>query len=171
MDSQNQKKTTPKNQISLVKTDLQKIIDDYRESVKHRSFSGRNPELGKMIKCQVCLSRHRSSIICRQKFAVELKPPKNKEELTIKQVVGAAPFKKKRKNPHHSHKQLELLQRVIETFDDYNGVWPSTETKSREQVAMEVARRDARKQLKKKRQAKKNKKLAMQYESRRINRR
>ena len=41
------------------------------EEIKRRSFSGRHPELGKMIKCQVCQKRHRDSIKCEQKF-VEL---------------------------------------------------------------------------------------------------
>jgi hypothetical protein len=39
------------------------------EEIQGRSFSGRNPELGKMIKCQVCGLRHRErERKCEQKF-------------------------------------------------------------------------------------------------------
>jgi hypothetical protein len=47
--------------------ELQEAIDKYKEDFKDRSFSERNPELGKMIKCQVCLRRHRSSIVCKER--------------------------------------------------------------------------------------------------------
>lgn len=43
--------------------------DEVLAAIKGRSFSGRHPELGRMIKCQVCRNRHRESIKCKQKFA------------------------------------------------------------------------------------------------------
>jgi hypothetical protein len=88
-----------------------KVLADLRS----RSFSGRHPELGKMIKCQVCGRRHRAVEKCEQKFvelyieedietgekttvfATALQPGKKP---TLKQHIGAAAFKGKRLKPH-----------------------------------------------------------------------
>lgn len=54
--------------------------DQALAEIKNRSFSGRHPELGKMIKCQVCGLRHRKNErVCKQKFATgryDLRDPK-----------------------------------------------------------------------------------------------
>lgn len=52
--------------------DLSKAVEKFEESFHDRSFSGRNPELGKMIKCDGCGLRHRSSIIHERKFATDI---------------------------------------------------------------------------------------------------
>ena len=62
-----------------------------------RTFSGRHPELGKMVKCQICLTRHRAAQVCRQRFVTELVPPDGLTSLTKKQIHGAAAFAKKRR--------------------------------------------------------------------------
>jgi hypothetical protein len=107
------------------------------EQIRSRSFSERHPELGKMIKCQICSHRHRSSIKCEQKFkelyieedletgekttiyAVAAQPEGTEivgqisaEQPTQKQIVGAAMFKGKRLKPHINHKQLLFIERV-----------------------------------------------------------
>jgi hypothetical protein len=107
------------------------------EEIKRRSFSGRHPELGKMIKCQVCQKRHRSSVKCEQKF-VELwieedletgekttvyataAQPKGTEiphqisaqQPTLKQAIGAAALKGKRQKPHPNKRNLQLIEQV-----------------------------------------------------------
>src|SRR2546423_938656 len=57
----------------------QDVAETVLAEIRGRSFSGRHPELGRMIKCQVCRSRHRSSTQCEQKFATgryDLRDPK-----------------------------------------------------------------------------------------------
>lgn len=40
---------------------IQELAQKALIEIKHRSFSGRNPELGKMINCGRCSLRHRST--------------------------------------------------------------------------------------------------------------
>jgi hypothetical protein len=70
-----------------------KAIAKLREDIADRSFSGRNPQLGKMVKCQICRLRHRSSIVCKENVIVSTAQ-------TRKGVYGAAAFAKKRVHPH-----------------------------------------------------------------------
>lgn len=53
-------------------SDLAKAVEKFDSSFRDRSFSGRHPELGKMIKCD-CGHRHRSSIIHERVFATDIK--------------------------------------------------------------------------------------------------
>lgn len=98
--------------------ELQKLIDAELKVVHDRSFSGRHPELGKMIKCQVCGQRHRNSIVCKQVFKQlwvdedletgELSiqyatvPLPDQNQKSYKAVLGAASFKGKRIKPHNT---------------------------------------------------------------------
>jgi hypothetical protein len=102
-------------------------------AIRLRSYSERHPELGKMIKCQVCRSRHRSSQKCEQKFkqlwidedvetgefsiqyAIVPLPGQNG---TPKSIVGAAYFAKKRKNPHPSKRKLQFIELVRKLIPD-----------------------------------------------------
>jgi hypothetical protein len=108
--------------------------------VKSRPFSARNPELGRMIKCQVCGLRHRSVQKCEQKFTnragdfeyfheeeidgeVKLVPTlrtaiPHDEKPTMKQIVGAAATNKKRFHPHHSKIKLLFIERTRKVFDE-----------------------------------------------------
>jgi hypothetical protein len=86
----------------------QKAAESALSEIRDRSFSGRHPELGRMINCQFCGLRHRAhERLCEQKFAQkdgvvygELTPPEGLTNLTIKQVVGVKMFAKRRINPH-----------------------------------------------------------------------
>lgn len=107
------------------------------EEIKKRSFSGRNPEIGKMIKCQVCNHRHREVIKCEQKFVelwveedletgektviyatavqpkgTEVRGQISAEQPTMKQIVGALAFKTKRLNPHPNKRNLRYIELV-----------------------------------------------------------
>ena len=102
-------------------------------AIRLRSFSERHPELGKMINCAVCRSRHRSSQKCEQKFkqlwidedvetgefsiqyAIVPLPGQNG---TPKSIVGAAYFAKKRKNPHPSRRKLQFIELVRKLIPD-----------------------------------------------------
>jgi hypothetical protein len=43
--------------------------EEFKKSLKWRSFSGRHPELGPMIKCVVCKRRHRDNERCLVVYA------------------------------------------------------------------------------------------------------
>lgn len=79
------------------KVDVNKAVQDaiakLREDIADRSFSGRHPELGKMINCKICGLRHRSSIVCKENVIVSTAQ-------TRKGVYGSAAFAKKRVRPH-----------------------------------------------------------------------
>lgn len=106
---------------------LKAAVNAYRKRFEARSYSERHPELGRMLKCQICLTRHRSSKVCSQKFAVgthDTAPECEKKLLvasqtTIKGVWGALGFAKKRRNVHHSHRMLRLVQITQDLFPKY----------------------------------------------------
>jgi hypothetical protein len=78
----------------------QKAAEEALRAIQDRSFAGRNIHLGKMINCQFCGLRHRENERkCEQKVVTELKPPKGKDQLTVKQILGAARFNKKKIKP------------------------------------------------------------------------
>jgi len=92
------------------------------EEIRNRSFSGRHPELGKMLNCPVCDLRHRDSIKCQQKF-VELfieEDIETGEKTTTYAtagktrfgVVGAKAFKGRRLKPHLSKRKLQFVELV-----------------------------------------------------------
>ena len=160
-----------------VKANLDAAVASFLAEYKAKSFSGRHPELGKMVNCPICDLRHRSSVTCKQRFTIdpktketrELRPPDGLTGLTRFQVLGRKPFAGKRINPHYSKKRLQLVQRTIERFPLHNGLWPSTEGKTTELVAMEVARREARADLREQLVAARSVKQSTRHRSRRIN--
>lgn len=81
---------------------LKEAIAKFREDQKLKSFSSRHPELGKMIKCQICRTRHRSSQICIQTFA--------KDENYIQLVAKGPGHTRARINNHWSKKRLQLIE-------------------------------------------------------------
>jgi hypothetical protein len=120
-----------------VSEELQKALDKTLTAIEGRSFSERNSGLGKMIKCQVCGTRHRQhERVCEQKFKylyTEEETDDTTSEVTTtdffataiptgkqptkRQVVGAAAFAKKRFHPHHSKIKLQLIERVRVVFE------------------------------------------------------
>lgn len=96
--------------------------------LKSRSFSERHPELGKMIKCQVCQTRHRSSQKCQQKFVYlyteqDLETGKETDVFaeagkTRFGVVGRAAFKGRRLKPHPNKRMLQFIELVRNLLPD-----------------------------------------------------
>lgn len=106
--------------------------------IRSRSFSGRNPELGKMTKCQVCGLRHRIAIVHAQVFAKRWKVENGKKVYTdelliagqtpetesliearkVRLIVGATPFKGKRRNPPLNKRANEFVQLVRNYLPD-----------------------------------------------------
>jgi hypothetical protein len=119
-----------------VSSALQAALTDATTAIESRSFSDRHPELGKMVNCRVCSTRHRvNERKCEQKFtytigdyehfveneAGELVPdyrtvPRAGERPTMKQTLGQAAFVKKRFNKHPSKIKLQLIERTRRVF-------------------------------------------------------
>jgi hypothetical protein len=155
------------------------------ENIADRPFAKRHPELGKMVKCQFCNSRHRqndnsrSDGPCKQTFKqmwVDEDPDTGKLEIqyatvplpgqnpTAKAVLGAAAFHKKRKTPRPNHYGLELVQLTRKIFARIN-----PERFPEEAGRMLEAKRIARNTIANKRERKAKKLRQQQRESRRIN--
>jgi len=133
-------------------------IAKLRAEIADRSFSGRHPELGKMVKCQICHLRHRSSIVCKERVLIPTAQ-------TRKGVYGAAQFQKKRLKPHHSHQLLQLVQLTQELFPSF---YPDRIQDP--QKAMYAARGQAMKQIDRKNRARRAVKKQIEHQSRQINR-
>jgi hypothetical protein len=118
------------------------------KEIRGKSFAGRNPEVGKMIKCQVCRTRHRDIQVCTQKFKElwieedletgELKTvymvaaqdrdvedvPGQRQPVdappgpTRNQIIGATPFKGKRKKPRLNKCAQRFVQLVHSLVPD-----------------------------------------------------
>lgn len=161
----------------VVSEELQKAIDTTLKTIEDRSFSGRHPELGKMIKCLVCGLRHRSAIKCVQRFK-ELHIEEDLEtgekttvyataaQNTRKGVLGAAAFAKKRFHPHLSRKKLLFVERVRQLFGEGTFDPESPEY----QKALEHARKLALRQLRREARQLAKQYRSQQHLSRRINR-
>lgn len=110
------------NESDLSQTIAQKAAVQAIKEIHNRSFSGRNAELGKMIKCTACGRRHRESEIHKAKYiAVAGETPETEsliEERRIRLVVGAAAFKGKRKKPPLNKRANEYVQVVRSLLPD-----------------------------------------------------
>jgi hypothetical protein len=93
----------------IVSTDAgQKAAEAALAEIHGRSYSGRHPELGRMINCQFCNLRHRENERkCVQKFTTvvnrgpeEKIVPERTAPQTKKGVLGAKMFEKRRLRPH-----------------------------------------------------------------------
>jgi hypothetical protein len=140
-----------------VKDAVGAAIAKFRQSLLERSFSGRHPELGRMMKCQICGLRHRAVTECVERVVV----PTAK---TRKGVLGAARFAKHRTSPHHSARLIRLVQLTQDLFPKY---FP--EQISDPQKAMEAARGEAKVQIKRIYATTRAKLQQQQHRSRQIN--
>jgi hypothetical protein len=133
--TENDVPSTEQETFAPASPEVKAALAKFREDFRKRSFSGRHPELGKMVNCKVCGTRHRQhERTCVQKFVelhkeieidddgnetgelttvykTALRPDLGKKP-TIRQTVGAAQFKGKRKRPHLSRTKLMFVERV-----------------------------------------------------------
>lgn len=117
--------------------ELQLAIANATLTLQRAPFSKRHPELGKMVNCPVCSTRHRQhERKCEQVFTYRvgdyelfrededgnlvpdyrtaLRPD---EAPTRNQVIGRAAFAKKRFHPHPSKIKLLLIERTRAAFE------------------------------------------------------
>ena len=111
------------NVLDIEKQKLNAAMAAALKAIRARSYSGRNPELGKMINCPICDLRHRG-VICTPVYATgrwDLAPEGEKKLLiasqnTAKGVMGAHTVAKKRLHPHPSKRKLQLVQLTQRLF-------------------------------------------------------
>jgi hypothetical protein len=105
---------------------LQAQIAKFVNERRAKSYTDRNPHLGKMYKCAVCGNRHYSTKVCTPVYAThdkegdpyfEDESPLIASQSTMKGVVGAASVAKRRFRPHRHPLTLELLQLTNLFFD------------------------------------------------------
>lgn len=116
---------------------LQSAIAEATKAIGARPYSERHPELGKMVNCKVCGTRHRvNERKCEQVFTYRIKDyellKENEdgklvpdyrtcvgegEKPTRNQVMGRLAFAKKRYNPHPSKIKLLLIERTRAVFE------------------------------------------------------
>ena len=124
---------TPDSGLVPIPTELgQEAADNVIAEIRGRSFSGRHPELGKMINCPHCGRRHRSVETHTQVFARRWNPidfDYTDEQLiagetpesgpkTQKTVLGARFFAKRRLKPPLNRRQNMFVQTVRDLIPD-----------------------------------------------------
>lgn len=120
-----------------VSEELQIAIATALLTIQRTSFAKRHPELGKMVNCPVCRTRHRvNERKCEQVFTYRMKDyelMKDNEagesvpdyrtcieegtRPTRNQMMGRAAFAKKRFHPHPSKIKLLLIEKTRAAFD------------------------------------------------------
>lgn len=115
-----------------------------RLAIYNRSFSERNPALGKMVNCDICDRRHRDSIICVPKYATGRYAPHTVMIApdTVGGIVGRAQFKGRRRKQHHKARALQLVQLTQKLYPQYEAYITDPVE------CMKLARRDAARILK-----------------------
>ena len=156
------------NMLSVERQALNAAIAKTRAALRNRSFSGRNPQLGRMIKCQICGRRHRENwevggvrYMCVQQFAkprymfttteageiipvpMDQRPELIANQKTHKGQYGAAAFAKKRLLPHHNRRDLLLVQRTIELYPEH-AVYLSDPLEAMREARLQAQREIAR---------------------------
>jgi len=172
--------TVPEDKpVFVVSPEAQKAADAATAEIRGKSFSGRHPELGKMIKCLVCVLRHRDSQKCEQRFkelwidedietgertTVYATVPLHNQKPTIKAIVGAKQFAGKRKFRRPNPNMLQVVELTRELFPTLAGAY------DKEEDQMLAARAIAIQLFKKGYRRKADRKTRQQKVSRGINR-
>jgi len=151
---------------------LKQVIEKALKDMRARSFSGRNPELGRMINCPVCERRHRETQIMKShpKFGgrqvVKCVQVFKKDELDTP-FISINPTRHRgrghRKYPHHSSLLLQLVQRTQKLFKENEQYFTSAKD------CMEESRDMAARELKVERRRDRRNARRAQQTSRRIN--
>jgi len=154
------------NMLSTEKQQLNAAVTAALEAIRSRSYSARNPHLGKMIKCQICLRRHREIVKCELRYSTGRwadDQPLIASQTTVRGVMGASRFSKKRFHPHPNKRGLLLVERTQQLFPQHQPFYTKPED------AMKAARTEALRQLKAERRHRRRVRNKQQDISRRIN--
>ena len=128
---------------------VKRAADAFFAERETKSFSERHPELGKMVNCYVCGTRHRSARVCVPTYAVipdemdEQGQPvfRIASQYTRKGVYGAKNFKG-RILKHRNAWGLQVLERATIIFRQDIASFPSLTTESIYLTKEEKAERD-----------------------------
>jgi len=125
----------------VVSPELQAALDAAERIIQGRTFADRHPELGKMVNCRVCGTRHRKNERkCEQVFTYRVRDyeyfrenekgtlvpdyrtaVRPDEKPTKNQINGApraANFSKPRYYPHPSKVKLQFIERTRAVFEE-----------------------------------------------------
>ena len=142
---------------------LNEAVQKAQQVLSKRTYSGRNPQLGRMIKCAFCSRRHRETLvvggqvyICAQQFAKD-------EDGNERKNLGG-PKGKGRRLSHPSKLNLQLVQRTQELYP-YNQPYINDPVSN-----MQESHTQAQRELKQERAQRAKVKRDQQKKSRKINR-
>lgn len=144
---------------TLITSGAKEAIARFRERQKEKSFSERHPELGKMIKCQICKCRHRTAEICLQQFA--------KDENEVERIAPGPGKGHGRILPHWSKKRLQVVDLTRQILPTLPMLQKEDGTK---ELNVKKARSMALNILRKEWHTKSNRVQRIQKRSRKINR-
>jgi hypothetical protein len=153
---------------------LDSLVAKTAKAIKSRSVYGRDPSIGRMIKCQVCGRRHRDVIKCEPKYYEITYEMSDGTEEIVPMIANPRVFRdingksivrkpKGRFHPHHNRRDLQLIMRTRELFPQHEPYFKDP------MDAMKEARHEAKEQLEKERRAQRKFKRRQQDISRRIN--
>lgn len=156
------------NLLSKEEIALADAVSKFQAEQYSKSFSERNPDLGKMIKCQICTRRHRSSQVCEQRFALYEDDTPVMAPLTGKSFLRSVGQLPKRINRHPNKFGLQLIERTRIVF--HRDFPPIEDTPEEAAESLKLARKKAFKELQMARKSESRRIRLQQKESRRANR-
>ena len=142
---------------------LNEAVQKAQEALSNRTYSGRHPELGRMIKCAFCSRRHRETLVVDGQVYICVKQFAKDEEGNERKNLGG-PKGKGRLLPHPSKLNLQLVQRTQELYP-YNQPYINDPVSN-----MQESRTQAQRELKQERAQRAKVKRDQQKKSRKINR-
>lgn len=120
------------------------LVNDTLQAITERSFSGRHPELGKMINCKFCGHRHRENERnCKQVFAKDENGIDRTVPQTRKGIYGAAMFAKRRVHPRQRSKQpIHYWLRIILEAAKRRMLEQSTNSSSSSEIPIKLVKKE-----------------------------
>lgn len=159
---------------------LQEAVAEFESEREAKSFSGRHPELGKMVNCGVCGRRHRSAHVCVPVYARQkiYDPETGQDTLggelvasdkTVKGVYGAARVKGRRILRHRNATGLQVLERADRLYrEEYLSFIKANTEKERDELGKRALIQAIR-EIKAERRAHRRKLYKITRRSRQIN--
>jgi hypothetical protein len=157
---------------------MQAAIAEFESGRVRKSFAARHPELGKMVNCQVCHTRHRNARVCVPVYTTTMKDADGVEQkceervlvpTTYKMFLGASQFKGKRIFKHRNKRSLQVLERATKIYREEKSYFPNIDKEEDDKLGKRCLSR-AINELRKERAEKRRRSLKIINASRLINR-
>lgn len=153
---------------------IEAAVAEFQAQREGKSFSERHPELGRMIKCQVCGRRHRSVRICIPVYAKDKNGvPRYGSPVMYdsknRPVIIPSRHGRGRFNRHRNALGLQTIERATLIYRDEKQWFPNIDDKEDEKLGMRSLSH-AMNGLRKERKSRRRRLLKITKASRRINR-